>query len=197
MLSKESKIRVLENFYALDYVFFGKSVKDVDMCCPLVKEEYLSVKGALMSVYVEMLKLVSHTPTVTEQVIKSKDLFKKARSSAKIARENAQKIVGSAKARANIKETLKEALNKDPKINVSALVEKSIVTKAFGLAIDNLLIARSLNEAKALKKLNEWEGQIIEDSYKVLRDNLVEAAYMILYDTDDVVSEDAKKKSVK
>ena len=39
MLLKESKIRVLENFYALDYVFFGKSVNKVDTCCPLVREE--------------------------------------------------------------------------------------------------------------------------------------------------------------
>jgi len=46
MLSTESKIRVLENFYALDYVFFGKPVQEVEFCCPLVKEEYLSVKGA-------------------------------------------------------------------------------------------------------------------------------------------------------
>ena len=48
--------------------------------------------------------------------------------------------------------------------------------------------------------MNRWEGQIIEDSYKILRDNLVEAAYMILYDeTDEVVKEDtdlSKKKSL-
>jgi len=185
MLSKESKIRVLENFYALDYVFFGKPVSKVDMCCPLVKEEYLSVKGALMSVYVEMLKLVGHTPKAIEEKVDSKSLMGLARKSATIARENSQKIVSSSKARENIKASLKEALAKDPKTNVAALVEKQIRSKAFGLAVDNLLIARSLQEAKAFKKLDEWEGQIIEDSYKILRDNLVEAAYLILYDEDE------------
>jgi hypothetical protein len=194
MLSKESKIRVLENFYALDYVFFGKPVNQVDMCCPLVKEEYLSVKGALMSVYVEMLKLVQHAPKAIEEKVDSKSLMKLARKSATIARENSQKIVTSTKARANIKDTLKEALKENAKADVSAIVEKTIRTKAFGLAVDNLLVARSLKEAKKFKSLNEWEGQIVEDSYKILRDNLVEAAYMILYDTDDVVTEEAKTK---
>lgn len=184
MLKKESKIRVLENFYALDYVFFGKPVSKIDTCCPLVREEYLSVKGALLSVFVEMLKLVDHTPKSIKESVNSKGLMKRARSSAKIARENAQKIVTTSKAKANIKGMLKEALLKDPKTDVSSLVEKSIRTKAFGLAVDNLLIARSLQESKEFKRLNEWEGQIVEDSYKILRDNLIEAAYMMIHDTE-------------
>ena len=73
MLSKESKIRVLENFYALDYVFFGKSVAQVESCCPLVKEEYLAIKGALLSVFVEMLKLVGHTPEAIEEHVRSEE----------------------------------------------------------------------------------------------------------------------------
>ena len=60
MLSKESKIRVLENFYAIDYIFFGKPLKKVTSCCPLIKEDYLSIKGALMSVFIEMAKMVEH-----------------------------------------------------------------------------------------------------------------------------------------
>lgn len=193
MLSKESKIRVLENFYALDYVLFGKPVKDVEFCCPLVKEEYVSIKGALMSVFVEMLKLVDHKPQVVKEKLNSKAIMKNARSSAKVARENSEKIVSSAKARSNIKAMLKEELHKDPKVNVSNLVEKAIRSKAFSLAIDNLLVARSLVESKDLKGLSRWEGQIIEDSYKILRDNLVEAAYMILYDNEG----SDKKKVIK
>ena len=181
MLSKESKIRVLENFYGLDYILFGKPVAEVDSCCPLVKEEYISIKGALMSVFVEMLKLIDHKPETLEEKIDSVKLRKMAIRNAKIARENAQNIVTSTKARQNIKDMLKEELRKDPKINVSAVVEKAIREKAFSLAVDNLLIARSLQESHSLEKLDEWEGQIVEDSYKILRDNLIECAYMIMH----------------
>ena len=195
MLSKESKIRVLENFYALDYIFFGKPASKVTTCCPLVKEEYLSIKGALLSVYTEMLKLVDHQPATIKEAVDSKGLMKNAISSAKIARENSQKIVSSEKAKANIKGMLKEALQKDSKADVTSLVEKSIRTKAFTLAVDNLLIARSLKESKSFNKLDEWEGQIIEDSYKVLRDSLVEAAYMMLYsEAEETEKEDEKEE---
>jgi hypothetical protein len=197
MLSKESKIRVLENFYAVDYILFGKPASKIDTCCPMVREEYLSIKGALLSVHLEMLKLIEHNPkSLTESVDKTK-LMDNAKKSARIAREQAQKIVTSKKARENIKESIKEALQENSKVNVSNLVEKQIRMKAFGLAIDNLLIARAIQEGSQYSELDSWEGQIIEDSYKILRDNLIEAAYMMIYNEDEeVVDEGAVAKGV-
>ena len=191
MLSKESKIRVLENFYALDYIFFGKPVANVESCCPLIKEEYISIKGAIMSVFVEMLKLVDHQPAVIDEQVDSNTLMANARAAAKTARENAQKIVTTDKSRATIKEALKEMLKEDKNLDISAAIEEKIRTKAFGYAVDNLLLARVVSEAKAFDKLNEWEGSIIEDSYKILRDNLIESAHDILYtEGEDVEDED-------
>ena len=185
MLSKESKIRVLENFYALDYVFFGKPAARVESCCPLLKEEYLSIKGALLSVFVEMLKLVDHNPSGLEEQVNTKLLMQSARQTAQTARENAQRIVSTDKSRANIKEILKAMIKEDKTLDISATIESQIRTKAFGLAVDNLLLARVVSEAKSFDKLNEWEGTIIEDSYKILRDNLIESAYEILYTESD------------
>ena len=192
---KESKIRVLENFYALDYVFFGKSVNKVDTCCPLVREEYLSIKGALLSVFVEMLKLVEHKPAALTEQVDSKSLLQNAKKSATIARENAEKIVSTAKARANIKESLKEALKNDPDADIPKLVEDQIRIKAFSLATDGLMLARVARESK-FDKLNEWEGRIIEDSYKILRDNLIEAAYQMLYDPSVDTEKEVSNESV-
>ena len=47
--------------------------------------------------------------------------------------------------------------------------------------LNNLIIARILGESKTYKNLNDWTGKIIEDSYKILRDSLVESALSILY----------------
>ena len=38
-LPKESKIRLLENFYATDYVFFGKRITEMSTCCPVLVED--------------------------------------------------------------------------------------------------------------------------------------------------------------
>jgi len=182
MLSKESKIRVLENFYGVDYVFFGKPLGKVNNCCPVVKEEYVSIKGALLSVFVEMLRLMEHSPKQIKEKINSKTLTVLARESAKRSRFASQKIVTTEAARKDIKVELKEALSKNSKADVNKLVEEKIREKAYRLAIDNLLVARALTEAKNIKSMNEWTGKIIEDSYKILRDNLCETAMMILYD---------------
>lgn len=184
MLSKESKIRVLENFYGIDYALFGKPLKRVDSCCPLLKEEYLSIKGALLSVYVEMLRLMEHSPKPLKEKVNSAKLLKLAKEGAKNARHAAQKVVVTEKARADIKDELREALKVDKKADLAKVTENKIREKAFRLAIDNLLVARALLEAKNVKAMNEWTGRIVEDSYKILRDNLCESAMMIL-DNDD------------
>ncbi len=181
-LSKESKLRVLETFYSLDYLFFGKPVAKVESCCPVFAEEYLSVKGALMSVVVEMLQLVEHSPKPLTEKIDTPVLMKMASSSAKIARENCKKLLLTDKGKEDVKAMVQESLSAKTaeKVDLSELVQMKIREKAFSLAVDNLVIARNLLEAKNVKKLNEWEGKIVEDAYKILRDNLVTAAMELL-----------------
>ena len=180
MLQKESKIRVLENFYALDNVFFGKPVQKMKSCCEALIEDYMTVKGAFMSLMIEMYGVIDHQPKIINKKIDTKGLRILAKESAKIARNNAQKLVETDQGRADVKKALKEALQENADLNIEDEVREAIRKKAFGLAVDNLLLNRSFMESKSVEKLNEWDGQIIEDAYKVLRDNLVESALFIL-----------------
>lgn len=182
MLSKESKLRVLENFYGIDYAIFGKPLDKVTTCCPVLKEEYISVKGALLSVFVEMLKLIEHSPEKITEKVDTTQLKKLAKESAKGSRNAAKQVVTTEQARADIKNELKEAMEKDSSVDASKLVESKIKEKAYRLAIDNMLVARALQESKQIANLNEWTGKIIEDSYKILRDNLCELAMLIMDD---------------
>ena len=113
-----------------------------------------------------------------------------AKYAAMVARNEAEELVTTDKSRQNIKATIREALNSDDEVDVTALVEQKIREKAFALAIDNLLVGSAVTEAINLESLDSWEGEIIEDSYKILRDNLVEAAHQILYDDVDLLGED-------
>lgn len=180
MLQKTSKIRILENFYGLDYVFFGKPIQKMQSCCASLTEDYMSVKGAFMSLMIEMYDLIDHQPKVIEEKLNTKALKTLARESARIARENARRLVETPQGRADIKQHLKEALEENHDLNINDEVKEAIRKKAFGLAIDTMLLRRSFLEAKNVKKLNEWDGQIVEDAYKVLRDNLVESALFII-----------------
>jgi hypothetical protein len=189
MLQKESKIRILENFHSLDYIFFGKPVKKMTSCCPSLIEDYTSVKGALMSLMVEMLKIIDHTPAVLDGKVSKESLHKAAKENAIIARENAESLVNSEKGRLDIKAALREAIKEDEDINIEEEVKDQIRQKAFSLAIDNLLVARALVESTGYEKLNDWEGKIIEDAYKVLRSNLVDSGRFILEANELLASE--------
>jgi hypothetical protein len=181
-LSKESKIRILENFYALDYVFFGKPVLESTVCCPFFIQEYLSVKGAILSVMIEMFNLVEHTPSVINEKVNTKNLQRMALFSAKSARENCKKLVVTEKGKEDVKKMIKEALNesKGSDVKMEDIVQSKIREKAYSLAVDNLLIARTISESEGYTKMNTWEGKILEDAYKILRDQLVECALNIV-----------------
>ena len=179
MLTKESKMRILENFYAIDYTLFGKPVTKVDSCCPATLNEFITVKGALLSVMVEMNKLVSHIPEEINDNITSKNLKAFARESAKLARENAQLLVSTDQGKDDIKRELRESMSNEDGVSMEDLVQEKIREKTFALALDNLLVARTVNESATFDKLNEVEGVILEDAYKVLRDSLVELAIFI------------------
>jgi len=183
MLPKESKIRILETFYALDYTFFGKPVTKVETCCPIFVEEYISVKGALLSVVIEMLRLLKHSPKPIAEKVSTKKLLEMAKASAKIARENSKKLVVTEKGKQDVKAMVRETIEtaeKGKKVDLEKVVQEKIRQKAFSLAVDNLIVGRCIPECKSVKKLSTWEGKIIEDAYKILRDNLVESALSIL-----------------
>lgn len=179
-LNKETKIRLLENFYSLDYIYFGKPVKKVDVCCPALVEEYLQVKGALISTVLEMYKLVDYKPATISEKVSVSMLHDMAKTSATIARENCEKLVSTESGKRDVKNEVVKVLSEDVDAKPEKVVAEKIREKAYSLATDNLLVARTLAESNQYAKLNGWEGQIIEDAYKVLRDSLVESALDII-----------------
>lgn len=187
-LNKETKIRVLENFYAIDYIFFGKPLKSIklaendecEVCNQALIDEYVTAKGALLSTVIEMYRLVEHTPSVIKEKVTTKSLSKMAVESAKLARQNAVTLIKEDRAKKDIKDRLVETITKNENVDVETEVKSTIREKAYSLALDNLLVARTINESKNYKELNSWLGRIIEDAYKVLRDSIVESAVKIL-----------------
>lgn len=191
-LSKETKIRILENFYSIDYVLFGKPLKnielkeDCDVCNAALVEEYVATKGALLSTIIEMYKLIDHSPEVIQEKVNVKQLNEMAVNSAKTARKNALSLLDTPRGKASIKDRLVESLTENKKVDLEEEVKTRIKEKAFSLAIDNLLVSRAIAESTNYKELDSWTGKIIEDAYKILRDSLIETSL-------EIVSRDVKK----
>ena len=179
MLSKNSKIRILENFKALDYTLFGKPVSKVEVCCPFLKEEYLTTKGALLSVVVEMYEVIGHNPKDNGKVT-SKQLTENAKASAQIARQNSKILIASKTGRNSIKKVITESLKQNSKQDMNKLIQTEIRKKAFALAIDNLLLGKVVKESKNFRELSEWRGKVLEEAYTKIRNSLVESVMSIV-----------------
>lgn len=187
-LSKESKIQVLENFYGLDYVFYNKPLKELDYCCPALAEEYVNLKGALMSIFIEMIKLMDHDPPTIDGKVEVAKIRELASISADRSRFAASRLMQTAAAKDSIKNSLMESIavveedENGDNIEPQEFVDMQIKTKSFALAVDNLMLARPLSEAKDVKAMLSFEGKLLEDSYKILRDGLCECALIIIDD---------------
>lgn len=185
-LSKESKLQVLENFYGLDYIFFGQPLKEMDYCCPALAEEYVNLKGAMMSIFIEMLKLMEHQPQELTEKMSIAQIRERASQSADNSKFASSKLMQTEAAKASIKDSLIETLalesDDDDEIEPSAFIEFQIKTKSYALAVDNLMLAKPLSEAKEVKAMLGFEGKLLEDSYKILRDGLCECALIIIED---------------
>lgn len=186
MLTKESKIRVIESFFSIDYTFFGKRINEFDTSCPVCEEyvkEYVSSKGALMSVVKEIFELLNHSPEKVDKISESEMLIN-AKKSAKMVRINSANIVRGEKGRDFIKESIKVKVKSGEvkEDDIPELVESEIKRKAFSVSLDNMLIARTISESDTenVKKMDGWNGRILEDAYKILRDDLVDAAIDVL-----------------
>jgi len=184
-LSKESKIQVLENFYGLDYVFFNKPLQELDYCCPALAEEYVNLKGAMMSVFIEMMKVMEHTPDPIDENLTVKQIRELASINADKSKFASSKLMQTDAARNSIKDSLIENLaleESEDEINPQEFIEFQIKTKSYALAVDNLMLAKPLSEASDVKAMLGFEGKLLEDSYKILRDGLCQCALIIIED---------------
>jgi len=187
MLNKESKIRILESFVALDYLFFGKPIHEMKIQKDLM-QQYFELKGSLCSSLIEMYSFIKHTPKPIEKVLNESDIKQFAVKTAITARKNVRQLLTCDEGKNNVINTVFESikLSEGENISVDEVVNFSIQEKAFQLGLDNMLIARALNESDNANELESVTGTLLEDTYKILRNSLIETALEILESqTDD------------
>jgi hypothetical protein len=181
MLKNNSKKRILENFKALDFIFFGKPIDEVETCCPFLKEDYLSTKGMFFSIIIEIYDLINHNPKSDNfnEIQNINDLIESSKKSAKVAVENSKKILNTKNGKKTLVEQINRSLKNDENQNLNDVVQEEIKRKAFSIAIDNIIIAKAIRETENYKNLNSWKGGVLEEAYKTVRDNLIETSIII------------------
>jgi len=181
MLKKESKIRVMENFISLDYLFFGKTIHEMETDFNISKQ-YIELKGSLCAIISEMYGLMEHNPDEFDKVLSESDIEEMAISAATVARQNVRRIMSTDDGKGSIKESIYSAIHENDGTDIDNVVNYKIQEKSFQIGMDNMLIARSISESEKVDIMETFEGKILEDTYKSVRDSIVETAMAVLYD---------------
>ena len=180
MLKKESKIRVMENFISLDYLFFGKTIHEMDSDIDMSKQ-YIELKGTLCSVISEMYQLMEHNPAEFDTVLTESDIENMAIGAATVARQNVRRIMTTKDGKGSIHEAIYASIREHDDQELNDVVNIKIQEKSFQIGLDNMLIARAISESEKVDIMETFEGKILEDTYKTIRDSLVETAMAVIY----------------
>ena len=173
MDNRTIKVKILESWYIIDSVLFGDHSRNV------VKEnatfrEYASLKGALLSNLFEYYTHIKYTPVYESVPHGVKQLTIAARDSARYSKKLASNILQQEA----VKEAIKRRVireSKDRKIeNVETFTDSLITEKFIQIALDNALIGVPVLEARSIKNTEDFRGQILEDTYKMMRNSLID-----------------------
>jgi len=172
MKNRKLMTKILEHWYAIDSLLFNDHAKYV------IKEgskfrEYITLKQATLSSLYEYYQHIKYNPII-ESTGSEKVLIENARKSAIYGKKLASNILNKESVRSALsKKILREAKENNIK-DVDGYSSVVVREKFTQISIDNVLIGVPILECVCKECCNDIKGQVMEDAYKMLRNNLIE-----------------------
>jgi len=162
------KSEVLKHWFGIDSILFGQ--KATDSLSEEGISKYLSTKGALLSNLFEIYKKIDiETETKFDTVA---DMVKESIELAGVSKKRARELLESESVTKMVRDEIKDIGS------VESLTERQvaryvILKRRNAVAIDSMVLESALTEEQ-MKLLNDWQGKVLIDAHKTLRDNLIE-----------------------
>lgn len=170
MINKSRQAAVIEHWFGIDKLLFGKNAKNV-----LKGEDYdnyLSSKGALLSnLYEIYMKLGYESP---HRFRNQKELFLESVSLANKASKKAKKILMQEGVSKLLRKEI-ESIGRKEGLTEQQVAKYIVTKRRHAVALDEMLLGRPLKEGDT-SNLKDWKGKVLIDAHKVLRDSLIEIA---------------------
>jgi len=164
------KIKNLENWYVIDSILFNDHAKKVIKEAKQF-EQYISLKGAMLSSLFEYYNHIRYIPKYPEQPTSVKTLTESAKQNAIFAKKMAANIMAESRVREALKKKIVREGRNSPDMNKFA--DKVIKEKFTQLALDNALVGIPVIESTKKAACDDFTGQMLEDSYKQMRNAIV------------------------
>ena len=167
-MSKSMKSEVLKHWFGIDTVLFGKKATD-----SLSEEnipKYLTTKGSLLSNLFEIYKKIKFEPGTKFDTVA--DMIKESSKLAENSKARARELLESESVTKMVREEIKD-IGTVESLSEREVARYVIQKRRSAVAIDSMMLETALSkEQKEL--LNDWQGKVLVDAHKTLRDNLIE-----------------------
>jgi len=167
-MSKSRKSEVLKHWFGIDSILFGQ--KATNNLSEENVPKYLTTKGSLLSNLFEIYKKIKFEPDTKFDTVA--DMVKESLELAEVSKKRATELLESESVTKMVREEIKDIGS------VESLTERQvaryvILKRRNAVAIDSMILESALSEEQK-ELLNDWQGKVLVDAHKTLRDNLIE-----------------------
>jgi len=172
---KSIQTKILENWYVIDSILLNGHAKEKIKSAKLF-EQYTSLKAAFLNTLFEFYNHINYIPNYDKKIENVKQLTEHAVISAKYSKKLAANILHKEDVRIALKnKIIQEAKSKSIK-NMNVFSDAIIQEKFIQLSLDNALIGIPVIEAKKKKAFDDFKGEILEESYRMYRNAIMQLA---------------------
>lgn len=167
-MSKSMKSEVLKHWFGIDSILFGKKATD-----SLSEENignYLTTKASLLSNLFEIYKKINFESDIKFETVA--DMVKESMEVAEVSKKRARELLESESVTKMVREEIKD-IGSVESLSEREVARYVILKRRNAVAIDSMMLENALTDEQK-KLLNDWEGKILVDAHKTLRDNLIE-----------------------
>ncbi|MCK5018456.1 MAG: hypothetical protein KAS32_15460 [Candidatus Peribacteraceae bacterium] len=171
-MANGTKTTVLKHWYGMDEVLFGQPAKEA--LSGEVYEQYLSTKGAFLSNLFEIYKKVGFAPTdeIFESVAKLEEAGIEA---GKNSKSRAKSLLENGSVTKMVREEIKN-LGSAEGLTESQVAKYVVAKRRNAIAIDSMTM-ESVLSTKNKADIKDWQGKVLVDAHKTLRDSMLEIAF--------------------
>lgn len=170
-INKRPIVENLKNWYAIDSILLNEHANRSFVNGKDYKQ-YLALKAALLSNLYEFHQHVGFSPK-SKGYSSDKVLQEAAVVTAKDGKALAATMIQRPEFKNHIKEFIVRESVKRPGVNKSEFSKKVISERFMRMALDNVLIGIPLLESVHPEKAKDFEGEILEEAYRMMRTSLI------------------------
>jgi hypothetical protein len=138
-------------------------------------ERYLTTKGAFLSNLFEIYRKIGYKPN--KEYSNVSEMITLAENTAKASKARANEILRSSSVSKIVRREIKE-MGATESLSDAQVAQYVVKKRRNAVALDSMMLEAALSP-RSKKVLKDWEGKVLLDAHKILRDSLLDISVSV------------------